>query len=92
MVHQFSDQQLAERVREDAITVLIDLSGHTGGSRLTALQHRPAPVQLSWLGYWATTGLPAAVDAVIADPLVVPLHSPEAASFVEPVVRLPHGR
>jgi protein O-GlcNAc transferase len=92
LVHQLSDQQLADRVREDAVTVLIDLSGHTGGSRLTVLQHRPAPLQLSWLGYWATTGSAAAVDAVIADPLVVPLRSPEAASFVEPVVRLPHGR
>lgn len=92
MVHQLSDQQLAHRVREDALSALIDLSGHTGGTRITALQHRPAPLQISWLGYWATTGLPDAVDAVIADPLVVPLHSPEASSFVEPVVRLPHGR
>lgn len=92
MAHQLSDQQLADRIRADEVTVLIELSGHTGGSRLSVLQLQPAPLQLSWLGYWATTGLSTGVDAVLADPLVVPVGSPEAASFVEPVARLPHGR
>ncbi|WP_407702956.1 O-linked N-acetylglucosamine transferase, SPINDLY family protein [Thiorhodovibrio frisius] len=67
----------------------MDLSGHTAGSRLSVFAHRPAPVQLSWLGYFATTGL-TTLDAVLLDPW----HAPEGteAQFVEPILRLPAGR
>ncbi|MEZ5526181.1 MAG: hypothetical protein R3F26_01425 [Gammaproteobacteria bacterium] len=51
------DVALAAQIRVDGIDALVDLSGHTGGSRLT-VAHRPAPVTVSWLGYFATTGLP----------------------------------
>ena len=83
------DLALAQQIRDDRIDVLIDLSGHTAGSRLTVFAHRPAPVQVSWLGYFATTGL-AAMDAVLLDAW----HAPEAmqAQFVEPILRLPGGR
>ncbi|MDD5177599.1 MAG: hypothetical protein PHQ05_14370 [Sterolibacterium sp.] len=83
------DAALAEQIRQDDIDVLVDLSGHTAGSRLTVFAHRPAPVQVSWLGYFATTGL-SVVDAVILDEW----HAPQGvgAHFVEAVVRLPGGR
>lgn len=87
-----SDAQVADQIRADQLSVLIDLGGHTARSRLPVLLQRPAPVQLSWLGYWATTGLAGVVDGVLADPLVVPPASPEERSFSEPVLRFPQCR
>ncbi|HZW13788.1 MAG TPA: hypothetical protein VFF81_11420 [Noviherbaspirillum sp.] len=60
------DAALAQLICKDEIDVLVDLSGHTAGSRLTVFAHRPAPVQVSWLGYFATTGL-STFDAVLLD-------------------------
>ena len=83
------DAALADLIRQDGIDVLVDLSGHTGGSRLTVFACRPAPLQVSWLGYFATTGL-TCMDAVLLDDW----HAPPGteAQFVEPIVRLPLGR
>ena len=81
-----SDAALADQVRADRIDVLVDLGGLLAGGRLRALAHKPAPVQVSYLGYPGTTGLPAVgyrlTDAV-ADP-------PGAESgYSEELVRLP---
>lgn len=88
-VSALDDGALAEQIRADGIDVLVDLSGHTAGSRLTAFAHRPAPVMVSWLGYFATTGLPY-MDAVLLDAW----HAPPGteAQFVEPLMPLPAGR
>jgi predicted O-linked N-acetylglucosamine transferase (SPINDLY family) len=56
-VHGLSDEETARLIRDDAIDILVDLSGHTGGSRLQVLAAKPAPVQATWLGYPNTTGL-----------------------------------
>lgn len=88
-VQGWSDERLARQVRDDGIDVLVDLSGYTVGHRLAAFALRPAPLQLSWLGYWGTTGLPF-IDAVIADWHCVP--AGEEAFFTEPLLRLPHTR
>lgn len=61
-----TDAQFAQRVREDAIDVLVDLSGHTSGHRLLAFARRAAPVQVTWLGYPNTTGL-ASMDYRLTD-------------------------
>ena len=88
-VSALDDAGLTEHIRADGIDVLVDLSGHTAGSRSTAFAHRPAPVMVSWLGYFATTGLPT-MDAVLLDEWHAPLGT--EAQFVEPILHLPTGR
>lgn len=88
-VSALDDAALAAQIRADGIDVLVDLSGHTAGSRLTAFAHRPATVMVSWLGYFATTGLPY-LDAVLLDDWHAPLGT--EAQFAEPIIRLPSGR
>jgi len=56
-VDALSNVELAKRVNDDGIDILIDLSGHTTYNRLPAFALRPAPVQISWIGYPGTTGL-----------------------------------
>ncbi|NTX48145.1 tetratricopeptide repeat protein [Burkholderia cepacia] len=82
-----SDSAFLERVRNDGIDIVIDLSGHTGRNRLVALAQRAAPVQASWIGYPATTGL-AAMDYYLTDRFVAP-HGAFDDQFVEQIVRLP---
>lgn len=81
-----SDEVAASRIHADSVQVLLDLSGHTAHNRLPVFAWRPAPVQASWLGYFASTGL-AEMDYLLADPQVVPVA--EAADFSETVWRLP---
>jgi predicted O-linked N-acetylglucosamine transferase (SPINDLY family) len=81
-----SDERLAQKVREDAIDILIDLSGHTAYNRLPVFAWKPAPVQATWLGYLATTGV-SAIDYLIADPWTLP--ESEAGNFTEKIWRLP---
>lgn len=83
-----SDAALAERIVADQVDVLVDLAGHTGKNRLLVFARSPSPVQVSWLGYFDTTGF-ASIDYRIADAHSIP---PEAERFfVEQVVRLPRS-
>jgi len=70
-IHQMTDDEAARRIRQDEIDILIDLQGQTAGARVNLLAHRPAPIQITYLGLPATTGLPS-IDYVIADRFLIP--------------------
>jgi protein O-GlcNAc transferase len=85
-VARLSDEALARCIREDGIDILVDLSGHTAHNRLLSFARKPAPVQVSWIGYPNTTGL-RAIDYVLCDRFNAPhgLHEPY---YVEKFARL----
>jgi protein O-GlcNAc transferase len=83
-----SNEDAARMIHADGIHVLIDASGHTAGNRLPVFAWKPAPVQVSWLGYFATTGV-AEIDYLLGDSFVTPAN--EAAHFTETIWRLPES-
>lgn len=80
-----SDEALAQQIAADKVDIAIDLAGHTGGSRVSALVLRPAPVTVTFLGYPNTTGMPG-IDYRIVDSVTDPEGSEEFAT--EKLVRL----
>ena len=80
-----SDQAAASLIHQKRIHILIDLSGHTAHNRLAVFSYKPAPIQASWLGYFATTGLPE-MDYFLGDPQMSPEN--EANHFTEAIWNL----
>ncbi|WP_193315536.1 tetratricopeptide repeat protein [Janthinobacterium aquaticum] len=86
-VEKLTHAELTQLITSDAIDILIDLSGHTGFNRLPVFARKPAPLQVSWIGYPGTTGLQA-MDYFLADRY----YSPPGvfdSQFSEKLVRLP---
>ena len=84
-----SDVKVAARVRRDRIDILVDLAGHTAKNRLLVFAHKPAPIQVSWLGYPNTTGL-RTVDYRLTDAIADPAGEADRLHS-EKLIRLEHG-
>jgi len=81
-----SDAQVARQIHEDAIDILVDLAGHTANNRLGIFTYKPAPIQVTYLGYCTTTGLEA-MDYWLTDAVVTPETTVERST--EAIWRLP---
>lgn len=88
-IYGIPDPVVASLIHDDAVHILIDLSGHTAFNRLAMFAYKAAPVQASWLGYFATTGVKE-IDYLIADPWTLPVS--EEPFFTEKIWRLPETR
>lgn len=84
-----SDSRVAELIKRDRIDILVDLAGHTANNRLPVFGYRPAPIQVTWLGYPNTTGMPN-MDYRLTDSVADP---PGIADrlHTEKLIRLEHG-
>lgn len=86
-VSRLSDEDVARFIRSNEIDILVDLVGHTRGARTSILAHRPAPIQVNYLGFPGTMGAPSFVDYIVADLSVIP--SGSEAFYSEKIVYLP---
>jgi protein O-GlcNAc transferase len=88
-VARLRDNEVSELIRQDGIDILVDLAGHTAGNRLLVFARKPAPIQVTYLGYPDTTGL-STVDYRLTDAWADP--PGETDSFhTERLVRLANG-
>ena len=88
VVNAMNDQELADQIRADGIDILVDLAGHTAKNRLKAFSLKPAPVQVSWMGFGSTTGM-TAIDYFLADGVMMPQGC--EPFLAETPWRLPHA-
>ena len=86
-INNLNDIEVINIIRKDSINILFDLSGHTAKNRLSIFVSKAAPVQVTWLGYNASTGLKE-IDYIIVDPYVVPLN--DQKYFTEKIYHLPN--
>jgi predicted O-linked N-acetylglucosamine transferase (SPINDLY family) len=86
-VDSLSPQALADKIHEEQIHILIDLSGHTAFNKLETFALKPAPLQMTWLGQSGPMGIPQ-IDYMITDPWLV---KPEESQFyTEKICKMPH--
>lgn len=84
---QLSHEDLAVTIREDEIDILVDMVGHMIEARLETISLKPAPVQVSWLNYFGTVGMPE-IDYFIADKHVVNQNIEN--NFIEKIYKMPN--
>jgi protein O-GlcNAc transferase len=86
-IRAVTDDEAARRMKADKIDILVDLKGYTKDARTGIVARRPAPVQVSFVGFPGTMGA-GFIDYVIADPVVLPID--QQAFYREKIVHLPH--
>jgi predicted O-linked N-acetylglucosamine transferase (SPINDLY family) len=87
-IAHLADEQVAQMVRDDKIDILVDLAGHIGGNRLLVFARKPAPVQVTYIGYQNTTGM-SAMDYRLTDDWSDPPGTDKF--YTEKLVRLPRS-
>ena len=87
LINSLSDQLAAERIRAEEIDILVNLNGYFGAPRMGVFSHRPAPIQVNYLGFPATLGAPY-IDYILADRIVIP--EDEREFYTEAVAFLPN--
>ena len=85
-ISNLSDLEVVNLIRKDGINILFDLSGHSAHNRLPIFVNKPAPLQISWIGFTASTGVPE-IDYILGDPYVTPYANKN--QFVENILHLP---
>jgi predicted O-linked N-acetylglucosamine transferase (SPINDLY family) len=88
-IFDLDDEAAANLIHNDGVHILIDLSGHTAHNRLPVFAWKPAPIQITWLGYFATTGV-SEIDYILVDKIGVP--EDNQWHFTEKVRYLPNTR
>lgn len=83
-----SDEATAQLIHADGIHILIDVSGHSSHNRLPLFAWKPAPIQISWLGYLASTGVEA-IDYILSDPYSI--LAGDEKNFTESIWRMPES-
>src|SRR5690606_26121160 len=72
LISHLSDEQFAQRIRDDKIDILIDLSGYNRGNRMRVMAMQPAPLLVKWVGGLINTTGVAAIDYLISDSIETP--------------------
>jgi predicted O-linked N-acetylglucosamine transferase (SPINDLY family) len=85
-IRHLEDDAVESLILADRIDILVDLAGHTARNRLKVFARKPAPVQVTYLGYPGTTGL-STIDAMVTDAFLDPLDRPTSSS--ESPLRIP---
>ncbi|MDA0772847.1 MAG: tetratricopeptide repeat protein [Cyanobacteria bacterium] len=86
-IKELNNEALAQKINDDQIDILFDLSGFTSGERLAAIAYKPAPLQITHVGYFGTLGIPE-IDFVIADEISI--QKSEEQFYTERVYKMPH--
>lgn len=87
-IYKLTDEQVSKIIKNNKIDILVDLAGHTADNRLSLFANKPAPIQITWLGYPDTTGM-SQIDYRITDELADPPASHKY--YTEKQIRLPDG-
>uniref|UniRef100_A0A0V0IZP6 Probable UDP-N-acetylglucosamine--peptide N-acetylglucosaminyltransferase SPINDLY n=1 Tax=Solanum chacoense TaxID=4108 RepID=A0A0V0IZP6_SOLCH len=87
-IYGIDEKKVSSMIREDKVDIMVELTGHTANNKLGTMACRPAPVQVTWIGYPNTTGLPT-IDYRITDAMADPPNAKQ--KHVEELVRLPNS-